>query len=82
MRPTHNELSDALHLVASQFKRAYIVLDALDECAINNRYRGGILNQIIDIQAKANVNLLATSRFDEQIASLFQGSPDPDPSSR
>lgn len=55
----------------SEFTKTFIILDALDECSVN----GGAMRQSLDflfgLQRKGNVNILATSRFNEETANLF-----------
>lgn len=72
-RPTCDELRDALHRVMLGYKRAFIVLDALDECSIESQCRSRILSEILDIQAKTSLNILATSRIHDEIATLLSG---------
>jgi NACHT domain. len=56
----------------SEFNKTFIILDALDECSVT----GGTMRQSLDflfsLQRKANVNILATSRFNEETANLFK----------
>jgi hypothetical protein len=53
--------------------RVFIVIDALDECrrlAISQ-----ILDELFDLQATHNLNILATSRFIPEIMAKFQDKP-------
>ncbi|KAH7014465.1 uncharacterized protein B0I36DRAFT_436433 [Microdochium trichocladiopsis] len=68
--PTHDDLMQAFHRVVSAFHRVYIVLDALDECAAESQRRAKIMTDLSEIQARADVNILATSRINGDIASL------------
>lgn len=72
-RPTHDELRDALQRVMLGYERAFIVLDALDECSVESQCRSRILSEIIDVQAKTSLNILATSRIHDEIATLLNG---------
>lgn len=70
-RPTHEELSAALSRLTSGHKRAFIVLDALDECTTEGQCRAKILTDVLDLGVRAGVNILATSRMHDEIASKF-----------
>lgn len=70
-RPTHDELLNGLHRVMLGYERAFIVLDALDECSVESQSRSRILSEILDIQAKTSLNILATSRIHNEIATLL-----------
>ncbi|KAJ5383019.1 hypothetical protein N7517_000930 [Penicillium concentricum] len=64
-------IQNQLEARVSEFTKTFIILDALDECSVT----GGTMRQSLDflfsLQRKANVNILATSRFNEEIANLF-----------
>lgn len=70
-RPTHGELIIALQSVAIRSERVFIVFDALDECTTEDQCRGKILTEALGLQAKFGVNILATSRVHNDIASRF-----------
>lgn len=70
-RPTNAELSAALSCVISGYERAFIVLDALDECTTESQCRTKVLTDIMEFQVKAGINILATSRVNDEIASRF-----------
>ncbi|KAI1847677.1 hypothetical protein JX265_013937 [Neoarthrinium moseri] len=70
-RLTHGELLTALSRAVSRYERAFVALDALDECTIESQCRTKILSDILDIQAKSNMNILATSRMHDDIAGLL-----------
>ena len=55
----------------SGFMKTFIILDALDECSVTGGTMRQVLNFLFSLQQKANVNILATSRFNEETASLF-----------
>ncbi|EAW23743.1 ankyrin repeat domain-containing protein [Aspergillus fischeri NRRL 181] len=72
-RPSFNETSKALRLVVRRLPRVFIVIDALDECrrlAISR-----VLDELFNLQAAHNLNLLATSRFIPEMTAKFQGKP-------
>lgn len=68
-KPSFDELSKTLHLVAATYSRVFIVIDALDEC--QNWDRARLLAEIFSLQEKTGANIFATSRFDPGIISQF-----------
>jgi hypothetical protein len=71
-RPTLEEISKVLHLVVTNYSRAFIIIDALDECQISNGSRSRFLSEIFNIQAKTGASFLATSRFIPEIMKEFE----------
>lgn len=72
-RPSFNEILEALELVAAQYSRTLIMVDALDECGISDNERQKFLLAIFNLQDKTKANLFATSRINDNIAELFKG---------
>ncbi|KAI3316997.1 hypothetical protein HD806DRAFT_399799 [Xylariaceae sp. AK1471] len=72
-RPSLDEVSRVLQLVAAQYSRVFIVVDALDECQALDGCRTSFLDEIFSLQAKAGVSILATSRFIPEITERFEG---------
>ncbi|KAF8856795.1 hypothetical protein BDZ45DRAFT_593729 [Acephala macrosclerotiorum] len=72
-RPSLDEISKALHSVASIYSRVFIIVDALDECQVSDRCRAKFLSEIFSLQAKTKVNFLATSRPIPDIERKFKG---------
>ncbi|KAI1377192.1 hypothetical protein F4677DRAFT_459094 [Hypoxylon crocopeplum] len=70
-RPSANEISSALKLVASLYSRVFIVVDALDECQTSGGCRTKLLLEVFDLQKQDGTNILATSRFIPEILSEF-----------
>ncbi|GFF43165.1 isoform 2 of serine/threonine-protein phosphatase 6 regulatory ankyrin repeat subunit A [Aspergillus udagawae] len=70
-RPSLSEISEALRSVAAKYSRAYIFIDALDECEVDG-CRTKFLAEIFDLQAICGVNIFATSRFIPQITERFK----------
>ncbi|KAF4627884.1 hypothetical protein G7Y89_g10266 [Cudoniella acicularis] len=68
-----DEISRALHSVATIYSRVFIVLDALDECQASDSCRSRFLSEIFNLQAKTRVNLFATSRPIPGIEREFKG---------
>lgn len=73
MRPKLQDLYRCLNLVTSNLSRAYIVIDALDEC--EEQVRNHILSQIFDLQSNSQLSFFATSRFIPEITSRFEQCP-------
>ncbi|RHZ64367.1 hypothetical protein CDV55_104908 [Aspergillus turcosus] len=72
-RPSFNETSKALRLVVQSLPRVFVVIDALDECS--RLTISQILDELFDLQATRNLNLLATSRFIPEIMAKFRDKP-------
>jgi len=64
-----------LHLVTAYYLRAFIIVDALDECSVYEGGRQKFLTAIFDLQAKTGANIFATSQINNDIAKLFKGAP-------
>ena len=70
-RPCIDELSKALQYVAASFTRAFVIIDALDECQISNGCRTRLIDEGFSLQARCGVNLFMTSRFLPEITDKF-----------
>jgi Cdc6-like AAA superfamily ATPase len=70
--PSIDEVSKVLRSVVADFSRAFIIVDALDECQISDGGRRRLLSEIFNIQAKTGANLFATSRFIPDIMKEFE----------
>jgi hypothetical protein len=73
-RPSFEELSEALQSVVAIYPRVFIVVDALYECQAFNGCRAKLLSEVVNLQAKYQANLFATSRFIPEITEKFEGS--------
>jgi hypothetical protein len=73
-RPSLDEITRALYNATSHYSRAFILVDALDECQANDGIRSRFLSDIFRLQAQCGVNLFATSRFIPEIQKEFEGS--------
>jgi hypothetical protein len=73
-RPSFDESLKALHSVTAMYSRAFIVVDALDECQSFNGCRSRFLLEIFNLQAKSRANVFATTRFIPEITERFKGS--------
>ena len=72
--PNLAEIQDALAYVATSFSTIHVIVDALDECA-NFGTRRELVRYLQKLQSKADIRLLATSRFHSDIEEKFQGVP-------
>lgn len=72
-RPSFNEISKVLHSIVASYSRAFIIVDALDECQISDGGRKKFLSEIFNIQDKTGANLFATSRSILDIMKEFEG---------
>lgn len=72
MRPSFDDFSAALRSVLSLYAKAFIVVDALDECPISEGCRSRFISEIIDLQSRTGANIFTTSRFIPEITQIFQ----------
>lgn len=71
--PSIEELKILLRVLAQRHKRTYIVIDALDECNIDNSTRDRLLHELFNIQkGPGGVSLLMTTRFIPEIMQQFE----------
>jgi Cdc6-like AAA superfamily ATPase len=70
--PSVDEISKVLHSVVIDYTRAFIIIDALDECKVSDGYRKRFLSEVFSLQAKAGASLFATSRFIPGIMNEFK----------
>jgi len=71
-RPSFDEISNVLHSIVAGYSRAFIVVDALDECQISDGSRRRFLLEILNLQATSRTNLFATSRYIPEIEKWFE----------
>ncbi|KAJ6180200.1 hypothetical protein N7519_010661 [Penicillium mononematosum] len=76
-RPSIGEISKTIQAVSnsSDFAKVYIVIDALDECRMDDGSRTSLLDAMFELQDGGSINLLATSRFIPEITERFKGKP-------
>jgi Cdc6-like AAA superfamily ATPase len=72
-RPSFNEISKALHSVVADYSRAFIIVDALDECQVSDGGRKRFLSEIFHLHTETGSNFFATSRFVPEIKKEFEG---------
>ena len=73
-RPTLDELLSILHSVSILYSRVLIIIDALDECQVNNGCRTRLLSRMFELQARVRVSVFSTSRYDREIVEKFKES--------
>ncbi|KAI9689885.1 MAG: hypothetical protein M1822_009767 [Bathelium mastoideum] len=74
-RPSLEEVSNALESVLSQYTRVFLIVDALDEYDNHGGTRSTFLTKLRGFQAKTQLNLMVTSRFNLEIMQFFEDSP-------
>lgn len=72
-RPKLKEISEVLQSIISPGSRAFIIIDALDECQNHDRCRDNLLSEIFTLQVKTRLNIFATSR-PQEVEAKFSGS--------
>lgn len=70
-RPSMKEVEEALISIISRNARTFIIVDALDECNPSDDGRQKFLSVIFNIQANTGMNILATSRIEDDITRMF-----------
>ena len=73
-RPLLGEILRVLQSVAKMYSRAFIIVDALDECQVSDDSRARFLSELFSLQTRHEVNIFATSRFIPQIIDQFNSS--------
>lgn len=74
-RPSEDEVFGELRSVLSSCTRAFVIIDALDECPISDggrSVRHPFIRQLVRLQDEG-FKILATSRPDQEIAVYFEG---------
>jgi hypothetical protein len=72
-RPSLDDVFGTLQSVCSNYAAVHIVVDALDECT--NGTRDQLIDKLRDLQTRANVRLMFTSRFIPEIMENFASIP-------
>jgi Cdc6-like AAA superfamily ATPase len=71
-RPSFDEISKVLHSIVADYSRAFILVDALDEC--QEEGRRSLLSEIFCLQAKTRASFFTTSRDILEITKEFKRS--------
>jgi hypothetical protein len=66
-----DQIKKTLRYMVTMYSRAFIVVDALDEC--QQHYRNKLLEEVFRLQASCAINLFATSRPMLDIVHKFEG---------
>ncbi|KAJ6780196.1 hypothetical protein PWT90_04456 [Aphanocladium album] len=72
--PSWDDISKTLELVSESYTRAFLIVDALDECQSAGDCRGKFLSELFRIQRTCATNIFITSRFVAEITGEFSGS--------
>jgi Cdc6-like AAA superfamily ATPase len=72
-RPSLDEMLQTLQSVVSEYSKAFIIIDALDECQDSFGGRKRLLAGLFSLQTKTGLCLLATSRSIPNIEKDFEG---------
>ncbi|RFU79488.1 nucleoside phosphorylase domain-containing [Trichoderma arundinaceum] len=73
--PSMEDISRALLSISRTYSRVFFIVDALDECHETDGNRRQFLSEIFNLQKKAALNLLMTSRSIPDIEKWFEGCP-------
>jgi len=73
-RPSFDEIRRTLQSVANLYLRIFIIVDALDECQVNDNCRLRLLLETFSLQSKFEANIFATSRLIPEIMNIFKDS--------
>ena len=71
-KPSFSEVSQILELIVHSYSRAFIIIDALDECQVSEGGRNKFLSEIFNLQTKTGANVFATSRRIPDIIHEFE----------
>ena len=73
-RPSLEDILSALNSVLANYLKAYIIVDALDECTDRDGTRSQFLTKLRNLQSTTDLNLMVTSRFIPDTMDRFQDS--------
>ncbi|KAJ6438029.1 putative AC9 transposase [Purpureocillium lavendulum] len=71
-RPSLEEITGLLQIVAPAYSRVFIIVDALDECQGSGRCRARFISELFDLQKRHEINILTTSRFIPEVVDRFK----------
>lgn len=71
--PSLDEICTVLDSVVRNYSKAYIIIDALDECTDDDGTRSKLIGLLRSLQTRTNTSLMATSRFGSRIKQSFHG---------
>lgn len=70
-KPSADEILETLHSAVAAHTQVFVVVDALDECQAPDSRAAKLISALFDLQARAGINILATSRFIPEITEKF-----------
>lgn len=70
-QPSTNEYMELLQDTINCFSTTFLVVDGLDECAVEGQVRTKLLDRIFELQSSFQVQLFATSRFIPEVTKRF-----------
>lgn len=70
-----DEIRPTLNSILINYTKAYIIIDALDECIDSDGTRSELLTILRNLQAMTDISLMAASRCVARIEQSFQGFP-------
>ena len=73
-RPMLDEVFKMLQSEMNRYRQVFVVVDALDECSIENRVRQELSSKLYELQTPHTVNLMMTSCHIPDIMQEFQNS--------
>ncbi|THV45381.1 hypothetical protein BGAL_0496g00050 [Botrytis galanthina] len=73
-RPSTKEISTALKFVIDAYSKVFIVVDALDECQMDDGCRMEFLSEVFHLHETCQLSLFATSRHIPDIEKMFDSS--------
>lgn len=71
--PPLDEVSQALRSIVTDYSRAFILVDAVDECQVSEGVGTRLLTELFALQAMTGANVLGTSRFIPDVLKHFEG---------
>ncbi|KAL2830159.1 hypothetical protein BJY01DRAFT_261001 [Aspergillus pseudoustus] len=71
-QPELSETVNDIHMLSSLYIRLFILVDALDEYQTANNCRTKFINELLGLQSQHKANILATSRFIDDVTEKFQ----------
>ncbi|KAH7353153.1 hypothetical protein BKA66DRAFT_516228 [Pyrenochaeta sp. MPI-SDFR-AT-0127] len=74
-RPSIDETLGAMQSVLANYRRVYVVIDALDECPDRDGTRNQLIRHCRSLQGKTDLRLMATSRHISDIEDKFKDMP-------
>ena len=73
-RPSFDEVFRELQSIIANYRRIFIIIDALNECQVSNGGQRKFLTETLTFQAKTGANIFTTSRINPEITKLFEQS--------